>query len=303
VQDEWKITNNLTLNAGLRFDQMWQFVDANQFSPRISLTWVPQDGTTVHAGYARTFTPPQQVIAAPTNIALFQGTVAAPAITQNDPVLPERAHIFDAGVVQKVWGIPGLEIGLDGYLKLASDLLDDGQFGAAYVLSGFNYEKANNVGLELKASYTNGPLKLYGNVAWARQIGTNVVSNQYLFAQDELNYIATHYIYTDHSQVLTASAGASYKWNDTRFSASMLYGSGLRSGFANTQHLPSYTQVNMGVSHDLYLLAPNRPTTLRFDVVNVFDKIYEIRDGSGIGVFAPQFGPRRAFYLGISQKI
>jgi hypothetical protein len=49
--------------------------------------------------------------------------------------------------------------------------------------------------------------------------------------------------------------------------------------------------------------APNKPTTLRFDVVYVFDKIYEISDGSGIGVFAPQFGPRRGFFFGISQKI
>ena len=42
---------------------------------------------------------------------------------------------------------------------------------------------------------------------------------------------------------------------------------------------------------------------MRFDVVNVTDNIYEIRDGSGIGVFAPQFGPRRGFYFGLSQKI
>jgi outer membrane receptor protein involved in Fe transport len=303
IQDEWKITNNLTLNAGLRFDQMWQYVDANQFSPRISLTWVPQEGTTVHVGYARTFTPPQQVIAAPTNVALTQGTVIAPEVTLNDPVLPERAHIFDAGVVQKIWPIPGLEIGLDGYVKLARDLLDDGQFGQAYVLDGFNYAKANNIGLEFKALYNMGNLRIYGNIAWARQLGTEIVSNQFLFGSDELAYIATHYIYTDHSQVLTASAGASYLWNDTRLSASMIYGSGLRSGFANTDHLPAYTQVNLGVSHDFYLVAPNKPTTLRFDVVNLFDKIYEIRDGSGIGVFAPQFGPRRAFYFGFSQKI
>jgi outer membrane receptor protein involved in Fe transport len=302
VQDEWKITDNLTLNAGLRFDQMWQYVDANQFSPRISLTWVPFDGTTFHAGYARTFTPPQQVIAAPTNIALFQGTVAAPAVTQNDPVLPERAHVFDAGVVQKVWPVPGLEVGLDGYFKLATDLLDDGQFGQAYVLDGFNYAKANNLGLEFKANYVNGNLKLYGNVAWARQLGTNIVSNQFLFDPDELAYIASHYINTDHSQILTASAGGSYKWYDTTFTASMIYGSGLRSGFANLDHVPSYTQVNIGVSHDFHI-APDKPTTLRFDVVNLFDNIYEIRDGSGIGVFAPQFGPRRGFFFGISQKL
>jgi outer membrane receptor protein involved in Fe transport len=42
---------------------------------------------------------------------------------------------------------------------------------------------------------------------------------------------------------------------------------------------------------------------LRFDVVNLFDSVYEIRDGSGIGAFAPQFGPRRGFYAGISQKL
>jgi outer membrane receptor protein involved in Fe transport len=303
LQDEWKITNNLILNTGLRFDQMYQYVNANQLSPRVSLTWMPFDSTTFHAGYARTFTPPPQVVAAPVNLALVQGTSQQPLVSQNDPVLPERAHVFDVGVVQKILPVPGLEVGVDGYYKIARDLLDDGQFGAAYVLSGFNYDRANNLGLELKSTYTNGNFRIYGNLAWARQLGTDVVSNQYLFDPARLGYIASNYIYTDHSQVLTASGGASYLWNGTRFSASMIYGSGLRSGFANTDHVPSYTQVNLGLSHDFNIVAPNKPTTVRFDVVNLFDKIYEIRDGSGIGVFAPQFGPRRGFYVGFTQKL
>jgi outer membrane receptor protein involved in Fe transport len=307
LQDEWKITNQLTLNAGLRFDQMYQYVDANQLSPRVSLTWKPQDGTTFHAGYARTFTPPQQVIAAPNNLPLVTPPTApantqTPEVPLNSPVLPERAHVFDVGVDQKIYPIPGLEVGIDGYYKLARDLLDDGQFGAAYVLSGFNYERGENAGVELKATYKNGNFTAYANLAWARQVATNVVSNQFLFAQDELNYIATHSIYTDHAQTWTGSAGASYLWDGTRFSASMIFGSGLRSGFANTDHLPSYTQVNLGMSHDFNIVAPNKPTTLRFDVVNLFDKIYEIRDGTGIGVFAPQFGPRRGFFAGVTQK-
>src|ERR1019366_1475418 len=104
LQDEWKITNQLTLNAGLRFDQMYQYVDANQLSPRVSLTWKPSDDTTFHAGYARNFTPPQQVIAAPTNIALVSNppNTQTPAVTTNDPVLPERSNVFDVGVVQKI---------------------------------------------------------------------------------------------------------------------------------------------------------------------------------------------------------
>jgi outer membrane receptor protein involved in Fe transport len=307
LQDEWKITNNLTLNAGLRFDQMYQYVNANQLSPRASLTWKPFESTTFHAGYARNFTPPPQVVAAPTNLAPFlppnPPSTQTPAVSLNDPVLPERSNVYDVGVVQKVLPIPGLEVGIDAYYKTARDLLDDGQFGAAYVLSGFNYDRAQNVGVELKSLYTNGNFRLYGNVAWARQIGTDVVSNQYLFDPERLGFIANHFIFTDHTQLYTASAGASYLWNGTRFSASMIYGSGLRSGFANTEHVPSYTQVNTGISREFLFPGWAKPTTLRFDVVNLFDKIYEIRDGSGIGVFAPQFGPRRGFYFGISQKL
>jgi outer membrane receptor protein involved in Fe transport len=305
LQDEWRITNDLTLNAGLRFDQMYQYVNANQLSPRVNLTWRPFEGTTFHAGYARNFTPPQQVIAAPTNLALISNTpnTQTPAVSANDPVLPERSNVFDVGVVQKIYAIPGLEVGIDGYYKRARDLLDDGQFGAAYVLTGFNYDRGENVGVEFKPSYTNGNFRIYGNLAWAKQIATNIVSNQFLFGPDEISFIANNYIYTDHAQILTGSAGASYLWNGTRFSASMIYGSGLRSGFANTDHLPSYTQVNLGLSHEFNIAAPSKPTTLRFDVVNLFDTVYEIRDGSGIGVFAPQFGPRRGFYVGISQKL
>jgi outer membrane receptor protein involved in Fe transport len=308
LQDEWKINNEWTLNAGLRFDQMYQYVDANQFSPRVSLTWKPFDGTTFHAGYARTFTPPTQVIAAPTNLALVSppavpANTLTPAVSQNDPVLPERANVFDVGVVQKIYAMPGLEVGIDGYYKEARDLLDDGQFGQAYVLDGFNYDRGKNMGLELKSTYTNGNLRVYGNLAWATQIGTNIVSNQFLFGAEELAFIASHYIFTDHAQQLTASAGASYLWDGTRFSASMIYGSGLRSGAFNTDHVPSYTEVDVGLSHEYLFPGWTKQTTLRFDVVNLFDKIYEIRDGSGIGVFAPQFGPRRGFYVGISQKI
>jgi len=36
-----------------------------------------------------------------------------------------------------------------------------------------------------------------------------------------------------------------------------------------------------------------KDVTVRFDVINLFDQSYQIRDGSGVGVGAPQFGPRR----------
>ena len=55
-------------------------------------------------------------------------------IDANSPVLPERSHYFDVGVDQKL--LPGLTVGADAYLKIATDLLDDGQFGQAVVVLG-----------------------------------------------------------------------------------------------------------------------------------------------------------------------
>jgi outer membrane receptor protein involved in Fe transport len=43
--------------------------------------------------------------------------------------------------------------------------------------------------------------------------------------------------------------------------------------------------------------------TARFDIINALDKIYEIRDGTGVGVGAPQFGPRRGLFVGVSKSI
>lgn len=299
VQDEWKVTDTLTLNTGLRFDQMYQFVDANQLSPRVNAVYKPFEGTTFHAGYSRYFTPPNQALSAPTNLAAFGNTTLQPDIGFGTPVKPERSNYFDVGVVQRV--LPGLDIGVDGYYKQARNLLDDGQFGQALVLTTFNYDRAYNYGVEFKANYAVENFRIYGNLALAQQKAKRVTSNQFLLDSDEFAYISDHYVYTDHAQNLTASAGISYRWQNTRISADLIYGSGLRSGFANTDHVPSYAQVNLGLAQDIPTLA-GKPATIRFDIVNLFDHVYQVRDGSGIGVFAPQYGPRRTFFAGVSQR-
>ena len=321
AQDEWKITDKLTMNAGLRFDQMWQFVDANQLSPRVNFTYKPFEGTTFHAGYARYFTPPVLVEAAPANIALFNNTTGQAPNTGTSPVLPERSHYFDAGINQKiVFGCTTsglkdcttLDLGLDAYYKIARDLIDNGQFGQALVLSAFNYAEGVAQGVEFSAKYRSGNFQAYANLAVGQEKATQPVSNQFLFDNatpvaalgglTEFQYLSTHWIYTDHNQYVTGSAGLSYKWNGTTFSTDMIYGSGLRTGDANTDALAPYAQFNVGLARD-FDMPDHQPVTVRFDVVNVFDTIYQIRNGSGIGVFASQYGPRRGFFIGIKKKI
>jgi outer membrane receptor protein involved in Fe transport len=82
----------------------------------------------------------------------------------------------------------------------------------------------------------------------------------------------------------------------------MVYGSGLRSGFANTDHVAPYATVNVGARRE-FTVPDLGKFTARFDVVNIFDTVYELRDGSGIGVFAPQYGMRRGYFVGLSKKL
>jgi outer membrane receptor protein involved in Fe transport len=306
VQDEWKLTNQLTVNMGLRFDQLYQFVDANQLSPRFAIVYKPFKGTTLHAGYARYFTPPYQAQATQSNVALFANTTNQPDQFTADPVKPERSNYFDAGIDQTV--LPGLTIGLDAYYKEAKDMIDDGQFGAAVVLTQFNYARGYSEGGEFKLKFNNGNFNAYANFAYNITRAIDVESNQYLFDAATLAYLQNNYHYTDDMQRMTGSAGVSYKIYDTTLTADLIYGSGLRSGdlpdfVPNSLHTTPYAVVNSGIAHDFKWSPDYKPLTVRFDVVNLFDQIYELRDGSGIGVFAPQYGARRGYYVGLSQKL
>ncbi|HZZ36456.1 MAG TPA: TonB-dependent receptor, partial [Caulobacteraceae bacterium] len=300
LQDEWKLAESLTLNYGLRFDQVNALRKENQLSPRVNLTWVPADGTTFHAGYARYFTPPPFELVASQTIDKFVGTSAAPPNLQNDAPFAERSNYYDIGAERR---LGRLTLGVDGYWRTSRNLLDEGQFGAPIILTPFNYRDGRVKGIEFSATYASGPFSAYGNFAISKAQGRDIVSSQFNFDPAELAYIADHFIYLDHSQTYTASAGASYRWDKFRLSGDLIYGSGLRADGAvpNGGHVPGYVQFNLASVYTLDLGAAG-PLDLRFDIVNLFDEQYLIRDGSGVGVGAPQWGPRRGFFVGLSKS-
>ena len=307
VQDEWRILPKLTINFGARFDIVDEFTHESQVSPRINVVWKPTETTTLYAGYARYFVPPPFEIVSTTTINSFLGTSAAPAVTLNDPVKAERSNYFDVGVSQVI--IPGLTVGVDGYYKIAKNLIDEGQFGAPIILTAFNYANAYVYGAELTASYDRGPWSIYGNLAYGRAMGKNIISAQFNFAPDELAFISQNYIHLDHDQTWTGSAGIAYTLNmdtdhPTRFSADAVLQSGLRASSATVPNglaLPTYGVVNLSIVQKLNT-GVGRGTELRLDVLNVGDTVYQIRNGTGVGVGAPQYGLRRTILAGLTQR-
>jgi outer membrane receptor protein involved in Fe transport len=299
AQDEWKVSEKVTLNYGARFDLYDGLVRADQASPRFAIVYTPFKKTTLHAGYARYFTPPPTELVSVTSIAKFEGTTGAPASTGNGLPTPERDHYFDVGATQEL--LPGLKVGVDSYYKKAVDLIDEGQFGPALIFETFNYAKGRVYGTEFTSSYTHENLYTYANFAYSVAQGTQVESGQFNFAPDELKFINSHYIFLDHDQTFSSSVGGVLNWKDFMFSVDGIYGSGLRKGFANTGNLPYYIQVDAGITKRI----PLKEGALEFRtaVVNLNDHIYQIRNGTGIGVFAAQYGPRRALYGGIKWEL
>lgn len=296
LQDEWKPLENLTLNVGVRFDLYDGIVRADQASPRVAIVYEPIKGTTLHAAYARYFTPPPTELLTSQSTGKFENTTGAASSSLSNLPTPERDHYFDVGIIQQF--LPGLTAGIDAYYRKARDLIDEGQFGPARILEAFNYKKGRIYGVEFTSSYTRENFSSYGNFAYAVAQGSQVESGQFNFDPDELKFIDSHFIALDHDQSFSVSAGASYKPRDWLLTVDGIYGSGLRRGFANTGNLPYYVQVDTAIERGFDLPGVGHMLA-RLAVVNLFDRTYEIRNGSGIGVFATEFGPRRAFLGGL----
>ncbi|HSZ12355.1 MAG TPA: hypothetical protein VK759_09270, partial [Rhizomicrobium sp.] len=236
------------------------------------------------------------------DVALFNNTTAAAPTTTDTTPKAERADYYDLGVNQQL--LDGLTVGLDGFDKQSHNLIDEGQFGAPIILTPFNYLTGRQYGVEFTGAYDIDNFSAYLNAALERAAGEDIITSQFDFDPGDLAYIADHYIPLDHQQIASVSGGASYLWLGTRFSTDLIYGSGLRKDGAtpNGEHVPGYVQVNVGASH-AFDLGGAGGLTARFDIINAFDEKYEIRDGTGIGVGAPQFGPRRGFFFGLSKSI
>jgi hypothetical protein len=200
---------------------------------------------------------------------------------------------------------------LDGYYKIAKNQLDDGFFGPSLIPSAFNYAKGRVYGVEFTANYANGGFSAYANAAWSVAMGEDITSAEFLFDQADLAYIQNHWVHLDHDQTYTGSIGVAYTWNNgnTRVYLDAPFGSGLREDenlpdgttIPNGAHVPFYITLNAGAEQDFKLDA-SRTLKLRLDLVNLTDNVYQLRNGSGIGVNAAQYGMRLGIFgsVGIS---
>jgi hypothetical protein len=160
--------------------------------------------------------------------------------------------------------------------------------------------------VEFTGSYNQGGFSAYANLAWSQAYGKDWESAQFLFAPGDLAYVQNHWIYLDHDQLVTSSFGTAYTWHEglhysTQLYADAIYGSGLRTSVntPNDSSVPAYYSVNLGAAQS-FKLPHDRTLVARLDVVNLTDNIYQLRNGTGVGVNAAQYGERLGFFGSLS---
>lgn len=301
IQDQFTPNDQWTFNLGLRVDHIHGYVDAFQVSPRIGVTYAPNDRHAFHAFYGRLFSPPN-LEALPFRALNTAGTTAAAEDPTNIKVNPERSHYVELGSTHSLgtWGT----LQVTGYHKFSTNQTDAHQFNSTPMLNYFAFERGwqRGIDLSLKAKLAD-KLTAVGNVAWGQCKGYGLQSGHFLLHQHELDDIRTSEgVFCDHSQTVTSSAMVTYRpFAATTITGQMLFGSGLRSAEpgakTNSGNEDSNTTYNLSLTHKLKLAGQHR-LLLGVDVINLFDQQELLNTGEqsvGLGVSHANM-PRSVFF-------
>ena len=301
IQDQFKPNEHWTLNLGLRLDHVHGYISATQVSPRVGVTYAPNDQHAFHAFYGRLFTPPN-LEGIPFQVLNTQGTTAAAEDQTNVKTNAERSHYVELGSKHTIGD--GVVLQLTGYYKVSTNMHDAHQFGATPMLNWFAHERGWQRGIEgsLKARVTDA-ITARANVAWGQSKGYGLQSGHFLLHEHELNDIRTSEgVFTDHSQTMTSSAVLTWRpWQRTTITGQMLYGSGLRSASdgarTNSGHADSHTTYNVSMTR-VFPVSTKQKLLVGFDVVNLFDQREFLNVGEqSVGLGVSHANTPRSFFF------
>ena len=292
VQDTWQPSEKFHVNVGVRWDRLSGFTYNNQIDPTINLVYLPWKNTTLHGGFARYMQVPSFQGISPGAPAAFAGTTGEAGTGVVTPET-EDDYEWDAGVVHTP--IENLTLSEDAFYEYNKHYLDTGQFGSVPIFAPFNYNKGYIWGTETALTYRRRNLSVYASTTIGRNVQKGVATGQFNFDPDELAYINRHYIVLDHQPEYGASGGITYSPKPYSFSASVIYSSGLRGGFADLDSLPHVVQVDLSGQRSFKVPYIGEITD-RITLLNILDRTNLIRPAEGIGIFQAAYAPRITVY-------
>jgi outer membrane cobalamin receptor len=290
------VLGKLALDLGARLDELHVMPELGKTddsfggSPRLGASYSLTKDTVVHAFSGILWQPPAPLDASSAARAL--GVVAPDQPVAYD-LKPETDVYAETGVASRL--VRELRGGLNLWGRYAWNQLDDTAIGSTSLLSNYNFQRGRAGGVEASLEMRVGPwLSAFANGTLGFAQGQGISSAKFLFTPDEL--ADTSWQTLDHAQTWTANGGATVR--DGRFTATTLaqYGSGLRTGPSNDEHVPGHVRVD--ISTQYVFETSGYPMRLAVDVINLFDAHYAYRIANGF--VGSSFGAPRSVFVTLS---
>jgi outer membrane receptor for ferrienterochelin and colicin len=291
AQDRWS-HGDLALDYGLRVDWLHVILqdgstnDSAGVSPRLGASYALDKDVVVHGFAGVLWQPPAPLDAASAARAL--GVVPADMPVTYD-LKPETDVFGELGISARV--AKPVRASLTGWGRYAWNQLDDTAIGSTSLLSNYNFERGRAAGVEASIDARVGSwLTGFANGSLGIAQGQGISSAKYLFTPVQL--ADTSWQTLDHAQTWTANAGATARQDRFALTGALQYGSGLRTGPSNTEHVPGHVRVDATAQYTY----ETRGYDLRvaIDVLNVFDAHYAYRIANGF-VGSSYAAPREVF--------
>jgi outer membrane receptor protein involved in Fe transport len=299
VQDDYTITKALTLNAGVRFSA-FQFSfgsggassSDDQVQPRIGLNFAASDTTKLHVFYGRLFMP-----APLEDLREAFNTFSTSPVAFYD-IKAEKDNYYETGIDQQIGSQQLATVNV--YYKTATNMLDDTQLLNTSIASPYNYQNGYAYGIEysLKGKI-NEDFSEYFNYSYEIAKGENISGGT--FAINPSTIPANTYLFLDHVQEHTANTGLIFARDQYSVSAQGLFGSGLRTGPNNTNHLPSHFSFDLSAGYEFKGSEWYNNVKVSGDIFNIFNNTYPITIANGFN--GSHYEAGREFFIRLTKQI
>jgi outer membrane receptor protein involved in Fe transport len=214
VQDRFTVLKNLTVDAGLRYDNYRLLLGEQAFSPRIGLAYyIPKTKTTLRASYNRLFqSPPTEnlLLASSTQAAAISPIAVLQGVTTVRPILPDKEHAFEIGAQQGLSKY--FRLNLTVYQKRIENFSDKDQFFETGVIFPISISSGRVTGEEARLESTEiHGFRMFVSYANARAYGVTPINGGLFLGEDPGDILVPGLKFAnDHDQRNEANFQVSY---------------------------------------------------------------------------------------------
>jgi outer membrane receptor protein involved in Fe transport len=259
-EETFRISERLTVNAGLRAERFSGSLTEHAVSPRVGMAWQVGGGAVLRASYGHFYQHPQtSTVTGPLlQFALQEGVGYL-------PVPGERDNIVEVG-----FGIPinGWTLDFDGFYNKTTNLVDHEVLGNSNLLFPLTIDNGRVRAFEstLKSPLIAGAVRLHYALSLQSAQGRGAITGG---LTDFVPPPNNAYFYLDHDQRVTFTPGAEVTLPDEAWvSASVTYGSGFLRG-NGPDHMPRHTTLDLAAGKDL-----GDRISVRFSALNVTNALF-----------------------------